>query len=183
MEKNIGSIPSPKQLKYTKSFTYVFPMLGNDTVKNFPYVLNCYTGDVDRPSLDSSIFLLSSAVEKSRFRPMVEGLRDLRIFIEEYPISEMHNMLVFKIPDIYEHDFKNFKAGKYSYMNPEYKAQILEFFEGSHFNTTRIKQVLFRDKELKIKLENDLGCEIPSSLDLSDPPDPETETFNKRIHI
>lgn len=178
----MGTI-NEKKVALNKAFTYVFPMLGHGSIRSFPFIVNCYIGDKDKPEHMDKILLLYSLVHANRYESIVEGLQDLRIFIEEYPVNDNTMMMVFKVPDIHEKNFKFFKAGKYSYMDAEYKVHILDFFDDPRYDLTRIKQVLFRDKELKAKLETELGCEIPSNLDLSDPPDTEREVFNKYIHL
>jgi len=87
-------------------------------------------------------------------------------------------LYVFEIPEELFHTIDLFLDGKYSYLpnKDKIKEFLIENFNIS--NDHRIFHILDRSEILRESLEKKLHVKIPEGLDLSEPPNVETEEFN-----
>lgn len=84
-------------------------------------------------------------------------------------------MHVFKIPEEFKSDYILLSAGHYSQISEELKQRIIRFHKAGQNDT--IKQILYKDSELRAQMEIDLGETIPSKSELFDKPKKSTEWF------
>lgn len=161
--------------KRTKTFYFLFPLLGN-FMSEFPNIINCYLGDVDKTYTNSllALFKWSSTLAYSKFE---DSLKDHPYFIESYEPTRKHTMFVFKIPNTFKDNYNKFLTGKYSQLSNEYKIHILSFFSTS-IQTQTLKAILYKEKERREKMEQLLEVKISKDIDLLDLINMKSETFN-----
>lgn len=135
---------------------------------------DAYLYDLNRPELGLNIFMVYKALNKK------ELLRDK--LLEVYPTHKLSyelpntNNLVIVIPIPEEHikDVEYFKKGEYSKINKDVIAEVFEPNDLRH-------HVCFKSKELKDKLENDLGTIISKDAELAPKPNIDREVLNYDI--
>tara|TARA_R110002020_G_scaffold30759_6_gene96652 strand:- start:1558 stop:2301 length:744 start_codon:yes stop_codon:yes gene_type:complete len=149
--------------KRTKSSTFIMPMLGGSRRLFFwtRLFLNCFIRTEENKYC---IALLYRHSEDPLFIKFENALRTFKDFKKIYDPSDNTILFVFNIPSAFKKDFKHFMNGRYSKLSPQYKINILEFHNQSL--ESEIGQVLYRDPERKIKMENRLGVIFEDDVEL-----------------
>ena len=166
--------------KLTKSSLFIFPMLdGNRNLYMFDSLfVNCFIGTEE---YKNHIVLLYRFSGDSTFLKFEEALLKFRGFVKTYDPSPEYVIFIFKIPSTQEKNYNCIINGKYSKVDILYKNKILEF----HNFTTEgdLAQILFKSKNRKKRLEQQLEIELPKHAELHSIMDLEAETFNPDIYI
>lgn len=168
-----------------KTFTFLLPMLGS-SVKNFINVSACFISDYHKPDIKNKILLLVRTTHT-----FSEELHDWLVgndnFDGFYSVDEEYMMYVFTLPEKYKKNYFLFLEGKYSLMDDDYKNHIIHFHLSNrskfvdNSDIEKVKQVLYRDEELYIKLEKALDVKIPRSQEIGSIYDIEKEQFNLKL--
>jgi len=164
----------------TKSSMFVFPMLGGSRrlyLFNELFV-NCFIGDQKHKDC---IVLLYRFSGNSTFLKFEQALSQFSTFVETYDPSPEFVAFVFKIPTQHEKDFYNFKTGKYSELGGEYKSKLLDF-HGFDVHGD-LAQIIYRSERRRLRLQQQLGVELPLNAELHSIIDLEDEIFNPDIYI
>lgn len=101
--------------------------------------------------------------------------------IDAFAPDKTSEMLVYDIPKEYSDIYELFINGKYSYFPDKYKLHILKFTKQPLDG--KIHRILYKSKLLREELEAKLGCKIPESSELYDPPYLEQETFTNDMKV
>ncbi len=166
------------EIKNTKSFTYILPMLAPSF--NYFENLECaFIGDSSKPELDQHIFLLFRYDGRKHFAAFEAELRKHPEYHSYYDPDHSHVMFVFRVPEVFQGEYGLFKEGKYSKFSNEYKKHILSFFQSADFDVDRVKKVLYKHESLYKEWEDILGVKIPRELDNASKPDLQSEIFDK----
>ena len=110
-----------------------------------------------------------------------KALKQFRGFIDMYDPSPYFVMFVFKVPLNYVKNYKLILKGKYSEVDPDYKAKLLEF-HGYDIHG-ELAQILFKSEKRRIGMEKALKEKINPKAELYSMMDIEDETFNPKIYI
>ena len=150
----------------TRSFTYIFPMLGSNK-HEFLNVVNCYVGDKLKPEIKDHIFLL---LKNNHNSEKVEKILQIDSNYEgHYPVNNTYTMYYFNIPEKWRPSYFLFKMGKYSKFPDAYKRHILKF------HNTQIKgavgKVLYKSEQLFKEWEKLLKVEISREQEIGSMPD------------
>tara|TARA_R110002074_G_scaffold159384_2_gene316706 strand:+ start:802 stop:1542 length:741 start_codon:yes stop_codon:yes gene_type:complete len=166
--------------KLTKSSLFILPMLnGNRRLYMFDSLfINCFIGTKE---YKNHIVLLYRFSGESTFLKFEEALSQFAGFVKTYDPSPEYVVFVFKIPSTQEKNYNYIINGKYSKIDILYKNKILEFHNFTPEGD--LAQILFRSKNRKKRLEEQLGIELPNSAELHSVMDLEAETFNPDIYI
>jgi len=166
--------------KLTKSSLFIFPMLnGNRNLYMFDRLfINCFIGTKE---YKNHIVLLYRFSGESLFLKFEEALSQFAGFVKTYDPSPEYVVFVFKVPTTQRQNYNYIINGDYSKVDVLYKNKILEF----HNFTTEgdLAQILFRSKNRKKRLEEQLGVELPDNAELHSIMDIEAETFNPNTYI
>ena len=170
-----------------KSKTYLLPLLSElvDLDKRFYKDLkNTYIFD-DKKEYENCIFLLYDfSFKNPEFTAYEHKLINNELYVDLIDVGDQV-LYVFKFPDVYLHEYKMFKAGKYSYYKDDAKKLILRFFNNIYQNNlnavsflTKIKQILFKNEKLKKEIEEKLKIKLSPDAELTDIIEVDNETFN-----
>ncbi|AGO48936.1 hypothetical protein N356_gp044 [Cellulophaga phage phi14:2] len=156
-------------MKKNYSYTYLTPLLGEQVYFDkqiLKHIKNTYLFSTKHVQGNLFFILCNFNYRDPEFSSIESRLISSNLFMESHDIGE-DVLYVFKFPDEYSSEYLNFIQGRYSKLNDDAKKIILNFwstFYGSvpSFVTTtllKIKQVLYKDKKLKEKLEAQLSSE------------------------
>jgi hypothetical protein len=160
---------------YTKSKTYILPLLVNHIKIPFGNVINTYIKHEDHPDKDRHLFCIfrwSSAKVDGDYEEMLMNHELCEFHVD---ISTEYYMMCFKIPDELAHNYNCFLKGKYSHISSNGKELITKYY-----GLTKDKapyMVLYKDERLKNKMESELGVKLSSDSELSSIPDIDHETY------
>lgn len=162
---------------FTKTATYLLPMVNKYINIKQSYVLNVYLGD----ELHNRYNDLRHLYIHFKFDPTEEGIKyeDYLInnpyIVGHYDVDNDTFMVIFKIPQEEHELIELYLNGKYSAFSDEYKLDIVSFYNLK--NSSKVFQVIYKDYRLRERLENELGVSIPMDCELSDLPVIEKELF------
>ena len=123
------------------------------------------------------LFLLYEFSADTTFLMFEERLKLNPYFIESYEPDYMHTMFVFSIPMEHKVDFDNYKMGRYSKFNNEYKLHLMRFH--SIGENHPVMQTLTRAEERYQYWEKELNVKIDRKAEVSSPPDMALETYQE----
>tara|TARA_R110000823_G_scaffold35379_2_gene97754 strand:+ start:496 stop:1239 length:744 start_codon:yes stop_codon:yes gene_type:complete len=149
--------------KRTKSSTFIMPMLGGGRRLFFwtRLFLNCF---IKTEENKYCIALLYRQSEDPLFIKFKNALYTFKDFKEVYDPSNNTILFVFNIPKSSKKDFRHFIKGRYSKLSAQYKINILEFHNQSLESETG--QVLYKDPDRRIKMEDRLGVIFEDDAEL-----------------
>lgn len=170
-----------------KSTTYLFPLINDkldiklnffkEYVKNTYVFSNKYEENYFYLEIDFN-FKIPELLEEE------ERLRNLDIYVDSIDLDEDTVLFIYEFPKSYLHEYNKFLEGKYSEFKMDAKTKILKFYSnlfGINSNGIKklntIKYVLFKDKNLKEKIEKMLNVSLPESAELSSIFDSKEETI------
>jgi len=162
--------------KKTRSYTYIFPMLGNNA-KEFNFVVNCFIGDRNKPELENKIFLLLKFSGEKRFEEYEKYIKMYPNYGGNYDPDNTHVMYYFEVPEKYKKEYELFKKGKYSIFSDEYKRKIFKFHNiGSKSD---VGKVLYRTEDKFREWERKVGQKIDRNQEIGSIPDTKVEIFQE----
>ena len=186
------------KLKYNKSKTYLLPLLSEliDIDSKFFHCLrNTYIKD-DLNMYEDCIYILHDfSFKNPEFTKYENQLVKNQYFVDLIDISNTQVLYIFRFKEEYLHEYNKFQQGKYSEFGLDAKELILEFYTSIYKNNInavsfllKVKQILFKDKKLKQKLERELSTEqhkvsIDDDAELTDPINEEDETIDISKYI
>jgi hypothetical protein len=164
------------RVKYTKSYTYLIPMLGYSQVFYGGTLLNVYIGDAALPEFTNNIFLLLSFNGRigGTYYKLERDLTKHANFVKMYDPTKKSVMFIMSVPEKYRYDYNMFVRSKYSKMSDVYKKTLLKY----HGANTSLSDVLYRTEAAFIRMERRLGCYIPREFEVSSVLDMEREIYN-----
>lgn len=181
--------------KVNKSKTYLLPLLSefiNVGGKFINSIDNVYLKDSDDKHA-RCIYLLYNFNDKDEgFAEYEHDLITNELFVDSYDIGNKV-LYVFKFPEEYINEYEMYMKGKYSKFGRDAKELILDFWNVIHRNNfhakaflTKVKGVLFKEKQLKTQLEkqlSSLGCpiKIKDGAELGDIANMKNETYNFKL--
>ncbi len=158
-----------------RTCTYLLPLLGK-TNHEFKNLVQCFVGDKDYPKEYNRLYLLFNKEDKDWFRNHMEILRNHELFEKEYDVNESYIMLVYKLEGIDQERYKHFVNGRYSKLDEDYKAHILNFYNIGY--GSEVAKVLYRREDKYVEWEKRLGVKIPRSQEIGNKPDFDYEVFD-----
>ena len=169
---------------FNRTYTYIFPMLGQNK-NQFKNVKSCFIGDEEKPQFNKHIFLLhnfSGDIEYSRYEKFLIKHPQ---FIEQYSPDSETDMFVFSVPDMMIEDYEKILNSKYSRISQRYKQHIIQFHSPyiGNIKDKAFFKVLYRHKDLRIKIESDLKVKLTSENEVSSLMDLNKEIFKKWMKI
>lgn len=180
------------KIRYNKSKTYLLPLLSEligFKKEFFKNLENTYIFD-DLNKYKDCIFILHDfSFRNPEYTKYENYIIDNEYFVDLIDINDKV-LYIFKFPEEYLHEYNTFKEGKYSYYKKDAKELILDFYSNIYkFNPNainfliKVKQILFKDKKLKEKIENELKVKLSSDAELTDIMNKDNETFNISKYI
>lgn len=167
-------------MNYNKTYSYVLPMLGNNT--NDFYSLNgVYIRNDKYPEYTNHIFLVTEPVNNDYYTTYSNTtLKLIPGYVSDYTEPVNNNLVTIYELKHYEdiENYNYFMEGKYSKMSDTYKKHIIKFHKlqpGSNIIGVLYK-LEYRYKQLEKKLSyHDDGTKlspviIPRDQEISDPP-------------
>jgi hypothetical protein len=182
MDNRLVKDDSPKILE-NKSLAFFLPMLG-EFLHDFVNLRGVFVWCEDHPELDEHLFLLFKNADTSGFRENQEWLKAFPNFVKSYKPDNFHIMLVFSPPERYSKDYSQLKKSKYSQVSEPYKRHIFKFFNITKSHEFKsLYGILFKDKDYKRLIEEDLDVVIPDDVELASALDHLTETYLNEMKV
>lgn len=176
-----------KKIKFNKSKTYLLPLLSeliNFDKKFLPFLENTFLLDTDSKYKNCICILHEFNFKNPEFTHYEHALTNNELFVELHDIGNKV-LYVFNFPDEYLHEYNKLLSSEYSQFGLDAKELILEFWTEVHGENPgaigflkKLKQILFKEEELKKELEKKLNIKIDSGAELGDHVYIENETFN-----
>lgn len=174
------------------SYTYLIPLLGEQVYFDkqiLKHIKNTYLFSTKHTVGDLFFILCNFDYSDPDYAKLESRLISNDLYLESYDILT-DTLYVFKFPPEYKAEYLNFIQGKYSKFQNDAKRIILSFWGELYgdiplFVTTtllKIKQVLYKDKKLKERLENELSSNnhkviLPEDAELGNKINIEKEQF------
>ena len=172
--------------KYTKSKTYLLPLMSEVldlNIKFMPQLLNTYMFDDKNEYQDCFFILHEFNFKNPEFTSYEHKLVNNPLFVKNIDLDNKV-VYVFKFPEEYLKEYYHLSNSKYSSFGEDAKQLILRFwgevYSGNSLGVNfllKVKNILYKDKKLKEKLEKDLGVKLDDDQELGDYVDLENETF------
>lgn len=180
------------KIKSNISKTYLLPLLSElvDFDKKYhDNIVNTYITD-DLGKYKDCLFILHKfSFKNPEYTRYENQLIKNECFVDLIDVGN-DVLYIFKFPEEYMFEYNKFIAGKYSEYKNDAKELILNFFGEiykGNINAVnfliKVKQILFKDKKLKNKLELELGVKIPDNAELRSIINLDEETFNLSQYI
>lgn len=182
---------------YNKSKTYLLPLL-SELIKFDPKFMGSLENTFmyeDTGKYKNHLMILNDfSFKHPEFSKYEEALTDNELFVDYVDIGNKV-LYIYKFPEEYIHEYNCLKTGRYSAFGVDAKELILKFWTTVYKEQAssipvilKIKQILFKDKKLKIQLEAELSSpkhkvEIHEDAELGDISDPVNETFALLKHL
>lgn len=187
---------SKKKIKYNKSKTYLLPLI-SEVIKLdpvfFKYLLNTYIFDKNGEYEDCIFIEHEFNFKNPAFTKYEHEMTNNQYFVDLIDLND-RAIYIFKFPEEYLHEYNCYKEGKYSEFKKDAKELILDFYGTVYSNNmnaipfiVKVKQILFKDKKLKEKLEKSLSSKfhkviLDENAELTDVIDEKLETFFMEEH-
>jgi len=174
-------------IRYNKSKTYLLPLLANlidMEARFFSHLINTYVAD-DQGKYKNCLYILHDfSFRNPEFTAYENKIIKNQYFVELIDIDNQV-LYIFKFPEEYMNEYNHFILGEYSQFGQDAKNLILSYFTKVYQNNLnaipfllKLKQILFKDKTLKEKIEKELGVKLSDDAELTDMISLEDETFN-----
>lgn len=166
----------------SKSSYFLLPMLGEDRAYflwNSLFV-NCYVDveDIKYKLCGPHIYLVYRFSKHKTFQNFESKLESHSQYVKTFDIDPYQVMYVFKILKEHFKNFEQFRKGKYSKLDSDYKEEIIEFHNAPY--DSELSQILFKSPQRREKLKKELLVDISEQAELFDIPHMCTETFYNR---
>jgi len=175
-----------KIIKYNKSKTYLLPLLNEIIgfeIKFMKHLINTYM--FVEPSEDKLCLAIlhDFTYQHPDFTKYEHTLTNNDLFVRSYDVDNQV-LYVFKFPDEYLPEYNALYHGRYSEFGKDAKELVLSFWSEVYTNNRsaldkilNVKQILYRDEKLRLRLQDELKVEIPEGQELGSKIDIENETF------
>lgn len=186
-----------KAVVYNKSKTYLLPLLSELIEFDVRFIDNLENTYMyaDADEYENHLFVLHQyAFENPEFTAYESKLMNNELYVDSIDIGNKV-LFIFKFPEEYLHEYHCLEQGRYSAFGVDTKELILKFWNSiySKFVSAtpillKIKQILFKDKKLKVQLEKELSTPrapviIDDDAELGAAIDKNNETFELKKHL
>lgn len=164
--------------KTTTSSTFITPFLGvaKDLMLWDTLFINAY---INAFEYNNCIALLYRFSGDPLFLKFESALCSFRTFVKKYDPDSYHVLFIFDVPQSAKKSYDSFVAGRYSEIDDLWKMKILDFHGYDRYGQTG--QILYKDPELKERIESKLDVSLDDSSELHSTPDIEAETYSPDI--
>lgn len=163
-----------KTCTFNGSSIFIVPMLGFQNKNNMFWdnLVNTFMCTQDYEEVIALLYRFDASVEFGKYETLMFNHPN---FIMHYEQDKYHTLYVFSVPDHVLTSYRMVKAGKYSEVDSLVKLIILDFHNFSHSGHTG--QILYKDPELRQRLEESLGIDL-GEAELHSIPDMKIETYD-----
>ena len=169
------------------SYTYLLPLLATTVYFN-RQILTCVKNTYMFSNRHVGVFcliLVCNFSEVPDFAKLEERMISSSNFLESKDIED-DTAYIFQFPERFNAEYKHFLNGKYSKFSLIAKKQILGFWAelyGNlptfvHNSLLKMKQILFKDNKLRIKMEETFDVTINENSELGEHIDFEEEMYS-----
>lgn len=172
---------------YNKSKTYLLPLLSEEVELDkrfYSFLKDTYIFDNLNIYKNCIYILHDFNFRNPEFTSYEHKLINNDLFLDLVDIDDKV-LYIYKFPKQYMFEYEKFKEGKYSQFGEDSKKLIINFFVNIYKNDpnaigflVKLKQVLYKDKILKQKIEKELGVTLDDNAELTDLISINNETFN-----
>lgn len=150
-----------------KSTTFIMPFLGynKETFRFNNEFIKCYIGTEEFGDYGNNIYLLYRYSADINFVKFEENiLIQNPLYEETYEVDKYQTLYKFKIEEKYKNDIDKIIKGKYSEISEDAKNKILKF--NNAITNGDLEQILYKRKERRLKLEEELKINIDENAEL-----------------
>lgn len=177
-------------MAYNKSKTYLLPLVAQlygFKEKHLKLIKNTYLFDQD-DQFEKCFFIEQEFdLSNPEITHYEHELTNNSYFLKHYDYSN-YVIYVFKFPEEYLKEYDLFIEGKYSKFQKDAKDLIIDFWtslyggfkDGINF-VLKVKQILYKSKELKDVLEQELKVKLDDDAELSSLINKSEETINLNL--
>jgi hypothetical protein len=165
----------------TKSSIFLLPLITEkDSTHDFyfynTYFYNAYIRfeEMNEYNDDKHLFLVYRFFLSDYFKSLEKYLQQHKTFVRTFEPNKEFTVYVMEIPLLFQRDCRMILKGKYSIVTPTAKSKIITFHK-AHIES-ELSHILHRSDKLREKIEQKLGCSIPSDVELHSKPDLTEET-------
>lgn len=173
--------------KYNKSKTFLLPLIApliGIEKQHFNLIENTHLLDVNNEFIDCIFITQQFSLKDPNFTAYEHRLTNNPYFVKLFDVND-EVIYVFKFPEEYIKEYYLFLNSKYSEFGKDAKEQILDFWTEMYGKVTaginfilKTKQILYKEKILKEKIEKELGIKLDSNAELGEYVDLMNETIN-----
>ena len=160
-------------MKYNKSRAYLLPLISEFVeieIVFMSYLKNTYLFGIDNNNNGCIGLLYDFSAKYPKFNTYEHKLIANELYVKSYPVGNQI-MYVFNFPEEYLPEYNSLYQGKYSEFGIDAKEMILKFWAMRGHSKKEmldflieIKQVLYKDEKLRLKLEKDLNIKFVWNL-------------------
>lgn len=171
---------------YNKSKTYLLPLV-SELIHLEKEFIDCIEDTYMYLGNDNTEYLCilqDFTFKNPKFTAYENRLTKNELFVKCIDLNDQV-LYVFKFPKDYIQEFYFLLNSEYSKFGNDAKELILAFWAQMYKNNKevipvliQVKQILYKDEKLKIRLEKDLGVKIKNNQELGEYLSLEAETFN-----
>jgi len=169
------------------SYTYLLPLLSELVYLNkeiHKCIRNTYVFSNKNGEIGKFYILCSYNYKDPKYSIYEEKLTSNELYVTSYDIKEMV-LYEFNFPKVYTFEQVKFINGEYSLFKKDAKKLILTFWTELYGHIPsfvtgsllKIKQILYKEEKLKLKLEEELGETIEDHQELGQKIEVKDETF------
>lgn len=171
-----------------RSKTYLLPLilqfynLKDDLSHNF---INCFIFDTDKFHENCIYLLYKYDIKNPIFTFFEYELSKTEGYVTHYDLKNNLILFVLEFPKAYLEEYNCYIEGEYSKYNNDAKRTILDYYRNRIpiLIYNKIDQILYKKKELKLKIEKMLGVTLSDDSELGDIIDTDSETINIRENM
>lgn len=164
-----------------KSYSYLVPLL-NTYCEIDPTYFILMDQSYAIVNKNTDIPCMAISYEKTDNEQFVSYLKMLENHELTMNVIESEDKItfIFKMPEEFTNEYKEFINGKFSRFSQKSKDIIIDYVTSYHKPNTakKVKMVLYKDQELRRHLEHKLAVKLDADLDLTSIPKIEEESFN-----
>lgn len=167
-----------------RSKTYLLPLilefynLPDSISHNF---VNCFIYDKNSKHTNCIYLLYKYDIKNQNFTKFEYELSKTEGYVTHYDLKNNLILFVLEFPQDYIDEYNYYKNSDYSKFGNDAKEIILRYYKTKNIPQkvfTKINNILYRDKLLKLELEQLLGVKLSDDLELGEIVDDISETID-----
>lgn len=175
-----------------RSKTYLLPLileffnLPENLSHNF---INCFIFDKNKVHENCIFLLYKYDIKNPKFTKFEYELSKTKGYVTHYDLKDNLILFVLQFPEEYLEEYIHYINSEYSKYGDDAKEKILDYYKRKNIPQKvymKVRNILYKDKSLKLELEQMLGVKLSDDSELGEIVDDISETidiYNNMIKI